>query len=98
MEKYLESCDDEGDLLQVSIFKLYGSDNEYVIWCLKYDVENSYKIMRCHDKEDDEANLCSYRDDVLDIAYYSRKEGKLPCIDFEEGLISQYDKDMTSTL
>ena len=67
-------------------------------WCLKYDVENSYKIMRCHDKEDDKANLCSYRDDVLDIAYYSRKEGKLPCIEFEEGLISQYDKDMTSTL
>ena len=74
LEKYLESWDDEEDLLQVSIFKLYGSDNEYVIWCLKYDVENSYKIMRCHDMEDDKANLHSYRDDVLDIAYYSRKK------------------------
>ena len=95
MEKYLESWDDEEDLLQVSFFKLYGSDNEYVIWCLKYDVENSYKIMRCYDKEDDKANLRSYRDDVLDIAYCSRKEGKLLCIDFDEGLISQYDKDMT---
>ena len=95
LEKYLESWDDEEDLLQVSIFKLYGSDNEYVIWCLKYDVKNSYKIMRCYDKEDDKANFCSYRDDVLDIAYYSRKEGKLLCIDFDEGLISQYDKDMT---
>ena len=95
LEKYLEFWDDKEDLLQVSIFKLYGSNNEYVIWCLKYDVENSYKIMRCHDKEDDKANLCSYRDDVLDIAYYSRKEGKLLHIDFDEGLISQYDKDMT---
>ena len=33
---------------------------------------------------------------MLDIAYYSQKEGKLLCIDFDEGLISQYDKDMTS--
>ena len=95
LEKYMESWDDEEDLLQVSIFKLYGSDNEYVIWCLKYDVKNSYKIMRCYDKEDDKANLRSYRDDVLDIAYYSRKEGKLLCINFDEGLISQHDKDMT---
>ena len=47
LEKYLESWDDEEDLLEVSIFKLYGSENEYVIWCLKYDVENSYKIMKC---------------------------------------------------
>ena len=74
LEKYLESWDDEEDLLQVSIFNFYGSDNEYVIWCLKYDVKNSYKIMRCYDKEDNKANLCSYRDDVLDIAHYSRKE------------------------
>ena len=58
-------------------------------------MENSYKIMRCYDKEDDKANLRSYRDDILDTAYYSRKEGKLLCIDFDEGLISQYDKDMT---
>ena len=84
LEKYLESWDDKEDLLQVSIFKLYGSDNEYAIWCLKYDVENSYKIMRCYDKEDDKANLRSYRDDVLDIAHYSRKEGKLLCIDFDK--------------
>ena len=60
LEKYLESWDDEEDLLQVSIFELYGSDNEYVIWCLKYDVENSYKIMTCYDKEDDKAYLRSY--------------------------------------
>ena len=32
--------------------------------------------MRCYDKKDDKANLCSYKDDVLDIAYYSRKERK----------------------
>ena len=51
--------------------------------------------MRCYHKKDDKANLSSYRDDVLDIAYYSRKEGKLLCIDFDEHLISQYDKDMT---
>ena len=75
-----------------SFFKCYGSGNEYVIWCLKCVVDNSYKIMRCYDKEDDKANLRSYRDDVLDIAYCSRKEGKLLCIDFDERLISQYDK------
>ena len=51
--------------------------------------------MRCNDKEDDKANLRSYRDDILDIAYYSLTEGKLLCIDFDESLISQYDKDMT---
>ena len=51
--------------------------------------------MPLHHKEDDNANLRSYRDDILDIAYYSRKEGKQMCIDFEESLISQYDKNMT---
>ena len=51
--------------------------------------------MRCYNKEDDETNLCSYRDDILNIAYYSRKEGKLLRIDFDESLISEYDKDMT---
>ena len=51
--------------------------------------------MRCYDKEDDKTNLRSYRDDILDIAYYSLKEEKLLCIDFDESLISQYDKDMT---
>ena len=51
--------------------------------------------MRCYDKKDDEANLHSYRDDILDIAYHSRKEGKLLRIDFDESLISEYDKDMT---
>ena len=95
LEKYLESWDHDEDLLGVSFFKCYGSENEYVIWCLKYVVENSYKIMRCYDMEDDKANLRSYRDDILDIAYYSQKEGKLLCIDFDESLISQYDKDMT---
>ena len=39
--------------------------------------------------------LISYRDDILDIAYYSPKERKLLCIDFNESLISEYDKDMT---
>ena len=95
LEKYLEFWDDEEDLSQVSYFKLYGSENEYVIWCRKYVMENSYKIMRCYNKEDDKANLCSYQDDVLDIAYYSRKEGKLLCIDIEKCLISQHDNDMT---
>ena len=58
-------------------------------------MENLYKIMRYYDKEDDKANLCSYRDDILDIVCYSLKERKLLCIDFDESLISQYDKDMT---
>ena len=58
--------------------------NEYVIWCLKYVIENSHKIMRCYDKDDDETNLLSYRDDILDIAYFSRKEGKLLRMDFDE--------------
>ena len=35
LEKYLESWDDEEDLLQVSLFKLCGSENDYAIWCLK---------------------------------------------------------------
>ena len=95
MEKYLESWDHDKDLLGLSFFKCYGTDDEYVIWCLKYDVENSHKIMRCYDKKNDESNLRSYRDDVLDIVYYSRIERKLLCIDFEESLISEYDKDMT---
>ena len=61
---------------------------------MKHVVENSHKIIRCYGKRDDEANLCSYRDDILHIAYHSRKEGKLVRIDFAESLISEYDKDM----
>ena len=95
LEKYLESLDHDEDLLGFSFFKCYCTDDEYVIWCLKYDVENSDKIMRCYDKKNDESNLRSYRDDVLDIAYHSRIEGKLLRIDFDESLISQYDKDVT---
>ena len=51
--------------------------------------------MRCYDKNDGETNLRSCRDDILDIAYHSRKEGKLLCIDFDESLIGEYDKYMT---
>ena len=51
--------------------------------------------MRCYDKDDDETTLRSYRDVILDIAYFSRKEEKLLRIDFDESLISEYDKDMT---
>ena len=43
----------------------------------KYVVKNSHKIIRCYDMEDDETNLHSYQDDILDIAYHSREEGKL---------------------
>ena len=83
------------DLIGFSFFKCYCTDDEYVIWCLKYDVENLHKIMRCYDKKNDESNQRSYRNDVLDIAYYSLIEGKLLRIDFDESLISEYDKDMT---
>ena len=38
--------------------------------------------MRCYDKNDDKTGLRSYRDDILDIAYFSLKEGKLFSIDF----------------
>ena len=58
-------------------------------------MENSHKIMRCYDQDDDETTLRSCRDDILDIAYFSRKEGKLLRINFDESLISEYDKDMT---
>ena len=95
MERYLESWDRDEDLLGFSFFKCYGTNDEYIIWCLKYNVENSYKIMRCYDKIDDDTYLRSFSDNVLDIAYHSRKEGKLLCIDFDEILISEYDKDMT---
>ena len=95
LEKYLESWDCDHDLLGFSIFKSYGTEEEYVIWCLKYDVENSHKIMRCYDNKDDESNLRSYRDDILDIAYHSRKEGNVLRIDFYDSLIGKYDKDMT---
>ena len=37
-------------------FKCYGTEDKYVIWCLRYDVENLQKIIRCYDKKDDEAN------------------------------------------
>ena len=90
MERYLESWDRDEDLLGFSFFKCYGTNDEYIIWCLKYNVENSHKIMRCYDKIDDDTYLRSFRDDVLDIAYHSRKEGKLLCIDFDEILISEY--------
>ena len=51
--------------------------------------------MRCYDKDDDQTHLRSYRDGILNIAYFSRKEGKLLRIDFDESSISEYDKDMT---
>ena len=73
LEKYLETSDHDEGLLGFSFFKCYYTENEYVIWCLKYDIENLHKIMRCYDKNDDETNLRSYRDDILDIAYFSRK-------------------------
>ena len=95
LEKYLESLVHYEDLLGVSFFKCYGTKDQYVIRCLKHVVENSHKIMRYYDKEDDEAHPCSYRDDILDIAYNSRKEGNLLRICFDEILISEYDKDMT---
>ena len=88
LEKYLESWDRGEVLLVFSVFKWYGTENEYVIWCMKYVVENSHKIFRCYDKEDDKTNLRSYRDDIL-------KEGKLHCINFDESLISEYYKDIT---
>ena len=95
LEKYLATWDRDKDLLGCSFFKCNDTENEYVIWCLKYDIENSHKIMRCYDKNDDETNLRSYQDDILDIAYFSRKEGKLLRIDFDESLIGEYDKDTT---
>ena len=95
LEKYPESWDRDEVLLGLLFFKCYGTENEYVIWYLKYVIKNLHKIIRCYDKEDDESNLRSYRDDILDVAYYSRKEGKLLRIDFDESLISEYHKDMT---
>ena len=84
LEKYLESWDRDEDILGVPFFKCYGTEDQYVIWCLKHVIENSHKIIRCYDKRDDEANLCSYRDDILDTAYHSRKEGKPSHIDFDK--------------
>ena len=55
-------------------------------------MENSHKIMRCYDKGDDETTLRSYRNDILDITYFSRKEGKLLRINFDESLISNMTK------
>ena len=78
LEKYLESWDRDEDLLGFS----FMVQRMNVFWCLRYIVGNSRKIMRCYDKEDDETNLRSYRDDMLDIADYSLKEGKLLRIDF----------------
>ena len=95
MEKYLESWDHGEDLFEVSVFKWYVSENGYVISCLKYIIENLHKIIRCYGKEDGKTNLGSYREDILDIAYYWRKEWKLLCIDFDKSLIGEYDKDMT---
>ena len=69
--KYLESWDHEEDLLQFSFFVCYGTDDEYIICCLKYNIENTYKIMRCYDRNDEETNLRSYTDDILDIGYHS---------------------------
>ena len=41
LEKHLESWDCIDDLLGFSFLKCYGKEVEYIIWCLKYDVENS---------------------------------------------------------
>ena len=95
LEKYRESWDCDKDLSGVSFFKCYGTEDQYVIWCLKHVIENTHKMMRCYDKDDGEAHLCSCQDDILDIAYNSRKEGKLLRIDLDEILISEYNKDMT---
>ena len=94
LKKYLKFWDRDEDLSGVSFSKCYGTEDQYVIWYLKHVIENLHKMMRCYDKEDDEAHLCSYQDDTLDIAYNSRKEGKLLRIDFDQILISKYDKDM----
>ena len=51
--------------------------------------------MRYYDKKNDKSNIHFYRDDVLDIAYHSQIEKRLLLIDFDESLISEYDKDMT---
>ena len=51
--------------------------------------------MTFSDKNDEETNLRFYRDDILDTEYFSRTEGKLLRIDFDDSLISEYDKDMT---
>ena len=72
LEKYLETWDRDKDLLGFSFFKCNDTENEYVIWCLKYDKENSHKIMRSYDKNDDETNPRSYRYFfVLQIFYFS---------------------------
>ena len=39
LEKYLESWDRDDDLLGFSFFNSYGTEEEYVIWCLKYDTK-----------------------------------------------------------
>ena len=61
LEKYLESWNPDEDLLGT----FYGTENEYVIWCLRYVAGKSHKIMRCYDKEDDETNLRSYSTEMI---------------------------------
>ena len=53
LEKYLETWDRDEELLASSFIECCDTENEYVIWCVKYDIEKSHKIMRCYDKDDD---------------------------------------------
>ena len=42
LEKYLQTWDHDEELLGFCFFECYDTENEYVIWCLKYDIENSH--------------------------------------------------------
>ncbi len=90
IRNYLTTWNQDEEMIHVEIHKCYGTEDEYAIWCLKVNLENSNKIMRAHlDEEEEEMLLRSYADDILDIAFESRKEGKLISIAFDERLISE---------
>ena len=96
IQEYLSTWTRDEELIRVCIRKCYGSEDEYAIWCLKYDLEKSNKIVRFYThEEEDQFILSSYRDDILDIAFESRQEGKLISIDFDETLISERNNHST---
>ena len=67
---YLEQFNREEELLEFAFCKCHGSDEEYVIWCIQYDFEKSHQVYRGSDYP-------SYIDDILEIAYASKKNGTL---------------------
>ena len=61
IQEYLSTWMRDEELICVCICKCYGSEDEYAIWCLKYGLEKSNKIVRFYaDEKENQLILSSY--------------------------------------